>query len=427
MFKNFSFTVDTICPRTGARRGRLQTPHGVLETPNFIFCATKAAIKGLSVDAMKRAGTGIILSNLYHLMLQPGADVIEAQGGLHAFTRWDGPMLTDSGGYQVFSMAFGGISDEIKGRRSLPKKSELLSSPERLGAHAQAGAQSERRKNTVINITEEGVTFQSYLDGRKILLTPESSMSMQRQIGADLVMSFDECTAYTHSRDYTEMALARSHRWGQRSLAHFNSINTDNKQAIYGIVQGAHYRDLREHAMRETLAQPYFGTAVGGSFGKSKKDLYDIISWCGPLHNPARPVHLLGVGDIADIFRGIRHGIDTFDCVQPTRLGRHGWALMPSATGGRINLRNAQFRNDTTPLDPEAHHAPTAHYTRGYLHHLIKAEEMLGVQILVEHNVAVMNRLMRDIRDGIVSGHLPDVEATWTKNLAVDEHASYGS
>ncbi len=398
-----SFSIQKICPTTKARLGRLVTPHGVIETPNFIFCATKAAIKGLAPDVMQRAGSDIILSNLYHLMLQPGPDVIEAQGGLHDFMRWQGPMLTDSGGYQVFAMQFGGISDEVKGRNKAA------------------------RPNTVIDITEEGVTFQSYLDGKKILLTAETSMHMQRQLGADLIMAFDECTAFHHSKDYQIAALARSHRWGIRSLEAFEKQNTDNKQALYGIVQGAHYQDLREKAMVDTTALPYFGTAVGGSFGKSKEDLYSIIKWCAPLHKPERPVHLLGVGDIADIFVGIKLGIDTFDCVQPTRLGRHGVALLPSESGGRLNLRNARFRDDKTPLDPEHHHEFTSHYTRSYLHHLIKAEEMLGMQILVEHNVSVMNRLMRDIRMGIRTGTLEKVERDWLSNAcAVDTTKTYG-
>ncbi len=399
-----SFEIQKICPTTKARLGRLTTPHGVLETPNFIFCGTKAAIKGLAPDIMKRAGSDIILSNLYHLMLQPGCDVIESQGGLHNFMRWDGPMLTDSGGYQVFAMQFGGISDEVKGRNKAA------------------------RPNTVIDITEEGVMFQSYLDGKKILLTAETSMHMQRQLGADLIMAFDECTAFHHSKEYQIQALARSNRWGVRSLEAFTKQNADGKQALYGIVQGAHYQDLRESAMNDVTQLPYFGTAVGGSFGKSKEDLYSILRWTAPLHKPERPVHLLGVGDIADVFVGIKHGIDTFDCVQPTRLGRHGVALMPSEPGARLNLRNSRFRDDKTPLDPGHHHEHTSHYTRAYLHHLIKAEEMLGMQILTEHNVSVMNRLMREIRDGIRSGTLEQVEAKWLANsCAADTAKMYGT
>ncbi len=392
-----NFTVTHQSADSHARIGVIETPHGTLETPNFIFCATKAAIKGLSMENMKRAGADIILSNLYHLMLQPGAELVGRMGGLHKFTGWNGPMLTDSGGYQVFSMAWGGIADEVKGRHGM------------------------KRPNTVLKIDEDGVLFQSYLDGKKHLLTPENSMQMQRQLGADLIMAFDECTAFHHDHAYTRMSVERTHRWAKRSLDEFTRINGDNKQALYGIIQGAHYRDLREHAAQHISAQPFFGLAVGGSFGQTKQSLYDILSWCAPslrrADQPLRPVHLLGIGDIADVFEGVRYGIDTFDCVQPTRLARHGWALMPNEPGGRINFRNARFRDDPTPLDPLNRHAPTAGYSRAYLHHLIKAGEMLGVQLLVEHNVSMMTRLMRDVRNGIRTNTLNDVEKEWCANL----------
>ncbi len=388
-----TFTPTFTDAGTTARRGRIVTPHGVVETPNFIFCATKAAIKGLSMECMQRAGAEIILSNTYHLMLQPGGELIGKMGGLHEFTRWNGPMLTDSGGYQVFSMAWGGISDEVKGRN---------------------GA---KRPNTVLKIDEDGVLFQSYLDGEKILLTPESSMLLQRQMGADLIMAFDECTAFHHDHAYTAASVERTHRWLQRSIDAFAKLNGDKKQALYGIIQGAHYRDLREHASDVVTQQDVFGLAVGGSFGQTKQSLYDILEWCQPYlrrdGQPHRPVHLLGIGDIADIFVGITRGIDTFDCVQPTRLARHGWALMPDEPGGRINLRNARFREDKTPLDPAHHHRYTSEFSRGYLHHLIKAQELLGIQILVEHNVSVMTRLMREIRVAIETGTLEQCAKKW--------------
>jgi queuine tRNA-ribosyltransferase len=420
----FSFSITHAAPSSYARTGVIRTPHGDLETPNFIFCATKAAIKGLSMDAVRRAGADIILSNTYHLMLQPGAAIVEKAGGLHNFMRWNGPLLTDSGGYQVFSMAWGGIAqDAQRGKRN--ERDEGTKGKEESDVPASLrppvplkGGGLSPRPNTVLNITEEGVTFQSYLDGTRLLLTPEKSMELQRQLGADLIMAFDECTAFSNTRDYTETALARSNRWGLRSLDDFTKHNAGNRQALYGIVQGAHYRDLRESAMRAITEQPYFGTAIGGSFGSSKADLYAILEWCGPLHKVERPVHLLGVGDIADIFAGVRQGIDTFDCVQPTRLARHGSALMPGEKAGRINLRNARFRDDPTPLDPTLHHEPTAHYTRSYLHHLIHAGEMLGVQILAEHNVAVMTRLMRDVREAIRTNTLDETEKRW---IALEE------
>jgi queuine tRNA-ribosyltransferase len=404
----FSFEITHTDAKSGARLGRLTTPHGVLNTPNFIFCATKAAIKGASMETMKRAGTDIILSNTYHLLLQPGPDRVEKLGGLHKMTGWDGPMLTDSGGFQVFSMAYGGFSDEIKGK-------------------GKTG-----RPNTVAGIDEEGVSFQSYLDGKRFKMTPESSMQVQRQLGADLIMAFDECTAFQHGYDYTANSLQRTHRWAKRCVEEFARLNTDNKQALYGIIQGGIYRDLREEGAAFINEQDFFGTAVGGSYGKTKADLYEILQWCAPhlrrTGKAPRPVHLLGIGDIGDVFHAVRNGIDTLDCVQPTRLGRHGFALMPDEPGGRINLRNARFAEDTSKLDPLNSHPPTANYSRGYLHHLIKAEEILGIQILVEHNVAVMNRLMREVRAGIQDGSLDEVEQRWTKNLPADfESREYGA
>jgi queuine tRNA-ribosyltransferase len=397
----FSFQITHTDPGTGARTGRLTTPHGDLETPNFIFCATKAAIKGLSMEAMKRAGTQIILSNTYHLMLQPGSETVAKLGGLHRMTGWDGPMLTDSGGYQVFSMAGAG-AEELQGRGRT------------------------QRPNTVLGISEEGVSFRSYLDGKQHSLTPESSMQVQRALGADLLMAFDECTSLQHSKDYTAKSLEMTHRWAMRCIKELSRINTDGKQAMYGIIQGGIYRDLRETGAAFVTSQDFFGTAVGGCYGKTKDDLYEMLSWVSPYLKATRPVHLLGVGDIDDIFRGVRAGIDTFDCVQPTRLGRHGFALMPGDEGGRFNLRNARFAGDPTPLDPENRHPPTAHYSRGYIHHLIKAEELLGIQILVEHNVATMNRLMREVREAIRAGTLDEAEKRWTANMADEETPALG-
>ncbi len=418
----FSFTLLSADPRSRARAGRLVTPHGVIDTPNFVFCATKGAIKGLSMEATRRAGAGVILANTYHLMLRPGAETVARLGGLHRMTGWPGPLLTDSGGYQVFSMQ--GAGDELQGKGQ------------------------KARPNTVRDISEDGVRFRSYLDGGEHLLTPESSMRIQRALGADLVMAFDECTALHHSHDYTARSLSRTHRWALRCLEEQERLERQRRdmgdaaphpQALYGIIQGGVFRDLREEAAQFIASRPFFGTAFGGCYGKTKDDLYEMLEWAAPylsgsenaagskgsegskgsqrvLDPPGprpRPVHLLGVGDIDDIFRGVRCGVDTFDCVQPTRLGRHGFALMPGQKGGRLNLRNARHAQDTTPLDPENHHPPTAGFARGYIHHLIKSEELLGIQILVEHNVAVMTRLMREIRAAIPEGGLDALEKRW--------------
>lgn len=364
----------------------LATPHGTIETPNYIFCGTKASIKNLSPQAMCEARTDIILANTYHLMIQPGGEIIEKMGGIHKFMQWDGPMMTDSGGFQIFSMGHGGVADEIKGRNRGTERS-------------------------LLKISEEGARFRSYKDGSTLYLTPESSMALQRQIGADLIYQFDECTAYHVERSYTENSMRRSHRWGDRSLAAFAQAH-DGRQALYGIVSGGVYDDLRAESCAWTKDRPFFGTAIGDCLGGSVEEFYEIVSWCMPQIHPDRPVHLLGIGAIRDVFSCVKMGIDTFDCVSPTRIARHGWALAKGGEG-RINLRNARYRDDPEPLDPSLDIPASRNYSKSYLHHLFKAGEMLGMQIVAQHNVALINRLMRDIRAAIAAGTLESLEKEW--------------
>ncbi|MEM1399640.1 MAG: tRNA guanosine(34) transglycosylase Tgt, partial [Pseudomonadota bacterium] len=268
----FRFEIGARSPETRARVGRLTTPHGSLDTPAFIFCATKGAIKGLSPRQMRENESQIILSNTYHLMIQPGAELVEKAGGLHAFTGWNGPMLTDSGGFQIFSMGHGGVADEIKGR----------------------GRTVERDKS-LIEITEEGAVFRSYTDGAKLSLTPERSIDIQRKLGADLIVQFDECTPFHVDRDYTARSMELSHRWGDRCLEEFDR-GDDGSQALYGIVQGGVYEDLREVSSRYTADRPFFGTAIGGSLGQDKAQMYEVVAYCSPHIAQDRPVHLLGIG-----------------------------------------------------------------------------------------------------------------------------------
>lgn len=386
-YPNFAFDITHRDPTSRARLGTLKTPHGTISTPNFIFCGTKAAIKNLSPKQMREAQSDIILGNTYHLMIQPGAELVEKMGGLHEFTRWDGPMMTDSGGYQIFAMGHGGVADEIKGR-------------------------NRRDDKSLIGITEEGATFRNYRNGEKMLLTAERSIDIQRKLGADLIYQFDECTAYHVPREYTEGAMHRSHRWGDRSLAEFERGH-DGKQALYGIVQGGVYEDLRNESCAWTKDRPFFGTAIGGCLGGSTEEFYEITGWCMPQIHPDRPVHLLGIGAIGDIFACVRMGIDTFDCVSPTRIARHGWALAKGVPGNRLNMRNAQYREDKTPLDENSPLAASREFSKGYIHHLFKAEEMLGLQILAQHNVSVMNQLMREVRAAIGNGTLDQLEKEW--------------
>jgi queuine tRNA-ribosyltransferase len=387
-YPNHSFEITYRDPKSRARLGVLSTPHGSIETPHFIFCGTKAAIKALSIPQIREVGAGMILANTYHLMLQPGADLVERMGGLHKFMRWDGPMLTDSGGFQIFAMGEGTVADELKSR------------------HKTA------RARTLLKITEDGATFRSYLDGAIHHLTPEGAMDIQRKLGPDFVVALDECTATHTDKEYNARSMSMSHRWGDRSLAQF-ARHDNGAQAVYGVVQGGVYHDLRAESAQYTASRDYFGTAIGGAFGNKQADFFEIVAGTMPHVHPDRPVHLLGIGEFIDLFECVKMGVDTFDCVSPTRIARHGWALMKGVPGGRYNMRNARFRDDPEPLDATMPFMCSSGYSRAYIHHLIKAGEILGMQILAQHNVAVMSRLTREIRAAIKAGTLDALQKEW--------------
>jgi queuine tRNA-ribosyltransferase len=396
--KPFGFTVEHQAKHSRARLGTLQTPHGVVNTPAFIFCATKAAIKAVSPSDMKASGTQFMLANTYHLMIQPGADVVAQLGGLHRFMGWDGPLLTDSGGFQIFSLGHGSVADEIKGRRSNPNDSS--------------------RNQSLLKITEEGALFRSYLDGSKHLLTPEKSIDIQRKLGADLIVVLDECTPFHVSKDYTQQSMEMSHRWAQRSLQAFTEQD-NGTQSLYGIIQGGIYPDLRKASCDFVNNQSFFGHAIGGSLGADKHQMRDVVEYTTQQLDPTRPIHLLGIGGIDDIFAGVAQGIDTFDCVHPTRLARHGGALvrphnLPEGKNtDHINLMNGIFRLDDSPIEPDCFCLVCQRYSKGYLHHLLKAKELLALQLLSIHNVAFMNRLLAAIRLAIKTDTLELERKQW--------------
>lgn len=391
----FGFEIVRRDPASRARLGRLTTPHGTIDTPNFVFCGTKGSVKGLTPDQVRAARTDIILANTYHLMIQPGADTVAALGGLHRMMGWDGPMMTDSGGFQIFSMGHGSVADEVKGRRNAGRDAESVRPP------------------SLLKITEEGAVFRSYLDGSKLFLSPEESMRIQRKLGADLIFQFDECTPFHVPRAYTAKSMELSHRWGDRSLAEF-ARHDDGRQGLYGIVQGGVYPDLRRISAEYTADRPFFGTGIGGSLGADRDQMLEVVSYATPFIHPERPVHLLGIGGVKDIFAGVRLGIDTFDCVTPTRVARHGWAIVKGQPKERLNLRNARFRTDTAPIDESCGCATcTGGFSRGYLHHLLKAGEVLATVLITAHNVYTMNRLMRDVRRGLADGTLDAEERAW--------------
>ena len=393
---DFNWVIKNQSTTSRARTGIIKTPHGEIETPAFIFCATKAALKSLNIKDAEKSGTQIILSNTYHLMLQPGGEIISKHGGLHKFMNWTGPMLTDSGGFQIFSLGYGSVADEIKSRNL-----------------------NNKRNKSLLKISEEGALFKSYVDGSNKLLTPEKSISIQRQIGADLILVFDECTPFHVDKEYTSLSMERSHRWANRSLDIFNAdqefgacCGSAGKQALYGIIQGGIYHDLRDISIKFNLENDFFGLAIGGSLGSSKKQMYEVVEYTSSKLSNRKPVHLLGIGEPQDIWSLVKHGIDTFDCVSPTRLARHGAALSKNQDG-KINIKNASNREDLSPLDKTCHCLTCTNYSKAYLHHLFKTNELLGFQLLTLHNVCFMNTLMKYIRESINDNKLEEAERKW--------------
>lgn len=340
--------------KTGARRGRITTPHGTIETPVFMPVGTQATVKAMKPEAVADTGAQIILANTYHLFLRPGSDIVREAGGLHRFMNWDKPILTDSGGYQVFS----------------------------LGA---------MRK-----ITEEGVMFASHIDGSRHMLSPEKSIEVQNDLGSDIIMAFDECAPKDASRKYIEKSQAMTTRWLERCVkAHKNP----DRQALFGIMQGGFYRDLREKSAKEIVDLDLPGYAIGGiSVGESKEDYIGVLDYAPKLLPENKPRYVMGIGTPDYIFEAVERGVDMFDCVEPTRIARHGMAM---TSHGRISIKNAKFERDFTPLDPECDCYTCRNYTRAYLRHLFKAGETMSHMLLTEHNLRFLSRLSEDIRRSI--------------------------
>ena len=383
------------------RLGTLTTPHGVVQTPAFIFCATKAAMKAVTPIQMRNANTQIILSNTYHLMLQPGSETVAKLGGLQKMTGWNGPMLTDSGGFQIFSLGHGSVANEVKGRRM------------------------STRPKTLLKISEEGAKFKSYIDGRTYFLTPEESIRVQRNLGADLIVVLDECTPFHVEKSYTRESMRMSHRWGLRSLKEWQD-HDNGSQKLYGIVQGGIYPDLRKESCDFVNENNFFGIAVGGSLGASKQQMHEVVSMTMNLVRKDRPIHLLGIGGVSDIFEGVRNGIDTFDCVHPTRLARHGGALVkpqnnPNPKREHINLRNSFYANDNQPIEPNCTCETCSFASKGYIHHLLKAQELVAMTLISIHNIHFINKLMQSIRQALSDDTLDDCQKYWSNHEKINK------
>ena len=338
---------------THARYGTLETNYGKFETPMFMPVGTQATVKTLDTREIKEIKAGIILANTYHLWLRPGEDIVDKAGGLHKFMNYDGPILTDCGGFQVFSLA-------------KPK-----------------------------NISEEGVVFKSHINGEKLLLTPEKSIEIQNKLDSDIAMSFDECIPYPATYEYCKNSVERTLRWAKRGKEVFNNP----RQSLFGIVQGGEYEDLRKYSAEETVKMNFDGYAIGGtSVGEDKDTMYRMIDYAIKYLPEDKPRYLMGVGDPFDLFEGVERGVDMFDCVHPTRLARHGHAFTKY---GKINLKNAKYKEDFTPVDTDCDCECCKHYTKAYIRHLLVAEETLGQRLLSIHNLRFLIRIMEDIRESI--------------------------
>lgn len=343
--------------RSKARIGRVSTPHGTIETPVFMPVGTAAAVKAMRPEEVKALGAEIILSNTYHLYLRPGHEIVKEAGGLHKFMNWDGPILTDSGGFQVFSLG------------------------------------------DLRTITEEGVEFRSHIDGSKHMLSPEKSMEVQNALGSDIIMAFDECPPYPADRQYVKQSLERTTRWLKRCKeAHQNT----EQQSLFGIMQGGMYADLRRESAEQIVELDLPGYAIGGlSVGEPKPLMYEMLDACVDYLPKEKPRYLMGVGSPDCLFEGVERGVDMFDCVLPTRIARNGTAM---TSAGRVNIKNAQYERDFTPLDADCDCYTCRNYTKAYLRHVFKANEMMASMLLSNHNLHFLTHMMQRIRSAISEG-----------------------
>jgi queuine tRNA-ribosyltransferase len=397
------FSVRTRCSENRARTGTLNLAHGEVATPAFVPLATRGAVKTLEPRDVEALGYEMVLGNTFHLFLAPGHELVRELGGLNELMRWPRPIITDSGGFQVFSMGHGGVADEIKGRRQRP------------AAGSSGGGSGNESNGSILAIEEEGVRFRSYLDGQERFIGPETSMEIQAALGSDIALVFDECTPFHVSREYTARSMERTHRWLLRCVE-WHERHGPRRQAVYGIVQGGVESDLRTESVEAVSASGSDGIAIGGSLGQDKQQMHEVVAWStAELERiaPDRPRHLLGIGEIDDLIGGVELGVDTFDCAMPTRLGRHGVALIPDPDNRwRVDLVKSRWRKTAEPiLDGCPCPACAQGFSRAYLHYLLRAHELTGARLVTLHNLSFIARLMADLRAAIDAGRLPEVAA----------------
>lgn len=370
---SFEFTLHKKCADSSARLGTLNTPHGEINTPVFMPVGTKATVKAMTPEEVEALGAQIILSNTYHLFLRPGHKLVKEAGGLHKFMNWKKPILTDSGGFQVFSLG------------------------------------------PLRKITEEGVTFRSHIDGSSWYLSPEKAMEVQNDLGADIIMAFDECAPYPAEWDYVKKSLERTTRWLKRCV---EAHGRKDDQALFGIIQGGMYKDLREQSAKEITAIDLPGYAIGGlSVGESKPLMYEVLEFTTPLMPENKPRYLMGVGTPEDLLEGVMRGVDMFDCVLPTRIGRNGTAM---TSQGKVVIKQARYERDFSPLDPKCDCYTCRNYTKAYLRHLFKENEILSSRLLTTHNLHFLIKLMDDVRVAIAEDRFMAFREEFYKDYGFD-------
>ncbi|WP_462271217.1 tRNA guanosine(34) transglycosylase Tgt [Ligilactobacillus agilis] len=359
---------------TGARLGQITTPHGTFDTPMFMPVGTQASVKAMAPEELKEMGAGVILANTYHLWLRPGEDLVEEAGGLHQFMNWDQGILTDSGGFQVFSLA------ELR------------------------------------NITEEGVHFKNHLNGQKLFLSPEKAIAIENALGADIMMSFDECPPFFESYDYIKKSIERTSRWAERGLRAHKNPQT---QALFGIVQGGGHKALREQSARDLVSLDFPGYSIGGlSVGESKAEMNHVLDFTTPLLPENKPRYLMGVGSPDALIDGVIRGVDMFDCVLPTRIARNGTCM---TSKGRLVVKNAKYARDFRPLDEKCNCYACRNYTRAYIRHLLKTDEIFGLRLTSYHNLYFLLDLMRKIRAAIKEDSLLDFRAEFFEEYGLNK------
>jgi queuine tRNA-ribosyltransferase len=378
-----------------ARAGVLHTAHGPVRTPAFIPLATKGSVRGLEAREVADLGYEMVLGNTYHLFVSPGPDRIAKAGGLHGFMRWERALITDSGGFQVFSLAHGGVADEVK------------------GSGRQGG-----QPGSVVSIGEEGVRFRSYRDGSSLFISPEVSMEVQAKLGSDIALAFDECTPYHADREYTARSTERTHRWLDRCLD-WHREHGPERQAVFGIVQGGVHEGLRRESAQAVSEAGVDGLAIGGTLGRDKEEMRGVLAFTAPLLPEAAPKHLLGIGEVDDLLAGIALGLDVFDCAVPTRLARHGVALVPDPEARfRMDLRKSGWEGDRNPLVDGCPCPACQHHDRDYISYLSRTEELTAVRLICLHNLTYMYQLTAHARAAIAAGTYTSFSTSILKGTA---------